>query len=690
MHLQTDQQQEPRPDRDLATGDGMSLYALERMLSDISQQPEWRSSSDKCCQYFDGKQLSSDKLAKMDETGEPKTIVNLIQRTVNGALGQEARARLDWMASADTNAFGDLAQALNERMHEAQRETWADMAMSDAYSSQLRAGIGWTEVSRNPDPLGYPYRVQEIHRNEVWWDFRARSRLLTDGKWVCRQRWIDEDEAITALPQFADTIRLGLHSGPLTDAMALSVLSSEKFESLHQTRMSFNRQQEEWLDNSVRKRVRFYDVYYKQPKVLVAMVVGTRRVRFNPQNPVHVAMVQRGMAQLIQGPSYIIRRALFCGPFRLFDVPTRFRNFPLIPWWCYRDDEYGTPYGLVHGMIDPQDEYNERRSRLRWLLRAVQVFVDNDALDEKFNTFKSLALEVMRPDAMFVLKNSRKNSDALKVNRNTELAREQVDVMNDAKQLIQDVPGIYSTMLGNAPSGVTSGLAINSLVEQSLVSLGEVNDNYRMSRRAVGECLSELILEDMAQPNMKIEVGTGKKARVVVLNTFSPEGLPVNHVEDAPVRVGLQDTPSTPAHRQQQQQQLSTAIQGVGNDPIARAVLVPAFIESTDLENRDLYANWMRKKNGVPEPGEADDQREAMEQQMEAMQAQLAEISQQLQLRAATADVEKKEADVQLTLAKAAKEEAQAHVAATPPALPGPDPEELAIADALQEAGAPA
>ena len=61
--------------------------------------------------------------------------VNLIQRTINGALGQEAKTRLAWKASADTGAFSEVAAAMNDRLHEFQREAKTDMAISEAYSS---------------------------------------------------------------------------------------------------------------------------------------------------------------------------------------------------------------------------------------------------------------------------------------------------------------------------------------------------------------------------------------------------------------------------------------------------------------------------------------------------------------------------------------------------------------------------
>jgi hypothetical protein len=687
-----------RPDRDKATGDGMDLYALEQLLSDVEQQPEWRSDADKAAAYYDNKQLSAGRLQELADSGEPPTIVNLMSGAINGVLGQEAKTRLDWRAEADSDQFQDVADVLNDRLQEAKRESKADQSISDAYKGQCVPGIGWVEVSRNPDPLAYPYRAMPVHRNEVWWDWRCNLMFFNEtSKWVLRQKWVDLDEAESTMPQFRDIFELGCNTGPITDAMASTILRVQSFDSVRQlesVRRQFNRFEEEWLDNSSRRRVRFYDVYYKQPKTVVALVAGSKRVRFNPSNPYHVAMVQRGIAMLVKGPSYVIRHARFAGPFRLFDIELKGRCFPLIPFVGFVDDEFATPYGLAAGMIDPQDEYNERRSRLRWLLKACQVFVDDDALSTKYNNFVDLAKEVMRPDAMFVMNAMRRNpASGLRIEHNGTLAREQVDVMQDAKQLIQEQPRIYSSMLGDAPTGVTSGLAINSLVEQGMIAMGETNDNYRGSRAQVGEAVMEMICEDLARPNMQILLGKGKRARVVVLNTVDQNKMPVNCVEDAPVKLGLGDVPSTAAHKLQQQQHLSQMLQSVGPDPIARAVVMPALIESTDLPNREADAEWMRQQYGSPTGENPQDDPAAQAKMAAQQQAQaMAMEEQKRKLDELTAKAEKLHADAMLSHARVGEimsRLSNPQPAAAPPAPAEPDPM-AHINDALNEAAQPA
>jgi hypothetical protein len=682
---------------------GMELTRLEMLLSDMDNEPDWRPMANKCADYYDHKQADAEKLARVRDTGEPLTITNLIQRTINGALGQEAKTRLNWKADADTEAFSDVAAVGNERLHEFQRETCSDMAISEAYSSMLRTGIGWVEVSKSTDPLAYPYRCVAVHRNEVWWDWRARLSDKSDAQWVIRQRWVDLDEAKEAMPQFADMLEVGCHTGPITDSMARTIMTTrDQFESIYATRRSFSRVEEEWLDQSVRKRVRFYSVYYKQPKTEVALALGTKRVKFNPQNPLHAALVQRGGAQLVKGPSFEIRHAMFAGPYRLFDKALKGRKFPLVPFICYSADDDRSPYGLVHGMIGPQDEFNERRSRLLWLLKAKQVFVDEDALAPKWNNLLDLAKEVMRPDAMFVLNENRRNPDGLKVVMNQQMQKEQADVMMDAKNLIQDVPGLYNALLGSGADGARSGVALNSLVEQSVTSLGETSDNYRTSRSVVGDLAMGLIFEDLMEPNLQVEVGTGKKRRVVILNGTSPEGLPVNPVEDASVKVALGDVPTTPAYRAQQQVFLSNAIQAVGNDPIARAVLVPALLESGDLEHRHEYAKWMRQQAGIPEPEDMDDESMAKAQEQKAQQSQAEGQAMQAQM---AAELDKLRATVAELISRAELNAAKAQqiqqtpppMPQAPPAPPMPDPQEQAamdeeqrIAEALMEARQPA
>jgi hypothetical protein len=661
--------------------DGFDLHALESLVRDCDGQPDWRPRADIAHAYYDFKQLTPMKKHKIwAEQGIEPRQTNLVHGVINGVLGMEAKARSDVRIEADDDDLVDVSDVLSKAMKEAQRESNSDMAVSNGYAGQVKGGLGWVEVSRCMDPLDYPYRVEDRHRNEIWYDWRARNMGLNDARWMVRKRWEDLDEAQAMMPEFKHIMSQALNGWNLmnlpedTDSILYRSYNNERTTTIRR---------DEWCD-SARKRIKFYEVWYRVPAEVVVMQVGpSRRIVYDANNPLHVAAVSRGKVKLSRAITRQIRMALFAGPHRLIDVATTRRNFPYIPFFAFRDDEDRSPYGLIEGMISPQDEYNERRQRVNWMLKARQLTIDNDALDTEYNSISDVTDNAGRPDMVTILNANRKNANGVQIRNDLSLQKEQIDVMQDAKQLIQEVPRIYSTQLGNAPSGVTSGIAINSLTEAGAVALGELNDNYRFARKAVYEQLLDLIVEDHLEAELRVQLGQGSTRRTVVLNGWNPETKePVNHVKDAPIKVALADVPNSPAYRMQEQQQMATMIQALAGNPQALAVLTPAYIEGSSVPNRQQIADDLRRATGQPTAGDRQAQ-----QSNEAAIKQAQAAAQELQQRGAVAQVATQEAkaaetaaNAQLTLAKVDQVKVDTAVAA--------NDEDQLIQDALQEANA--
>lgn len=664
--------------------DGFSLYALEQLVRDCDGQPDWRPRADIAHAYYDFKQLTPEQKRKIwIEQGIDPRQTNLVHGVINGVLGQEARARGDVTIQADDDDLVDVSDVLSKAMKEAQREANADMAVSNGYAGQVKGGLGWVEVSRASDPLDYPYRVEDRHRNEIWYDWRATDLGLRTARWQVRKRWEDLDEAEAMMPQFKDILRSAINGWDLMNIP--DDTNNILYRSYNNERRTTIRR-DEWCD-STRRRIKFFEVWYRVPAEVVVMQISpTRRIMFDANNPLHQMAVRRGRVRLHKAITRQIRMALFAGPHRLIDVGTTRRSFPYIPFFAFRDDEDRSPYGLIEGMISPQDEYNERRQMINWMLKARQMTMDSDALDLAYNSISDIVDTAGRPDMVAVLNPARRNiNSGLKIGNDLALQKEQIDVMQDAKQLIQEVPRVYSTQLGQAPTGVTSGVAINSLTEQGAVAMGELNDNYRYARRAVYEQLLDLIVEDHLEANLRVMLGNGSTRRVVVLNTFHPQtGAPMNQVKDAPIKVGLADTPNSPAFRMQEQQQMATMIQALAGNPQALAVLTPVYIEGSSIPSRQQIADDLRRVTGQPTAGDRQAQA-ANEANLKAQQAQAA----QLEGLTAQAKVANEQAQAEHTLALATKERAQAQVltvqAQKEAQQPAVDQDQM-IKDALNEA----
>lgn len=668
--------------KDNAKG-GYDLEKLEQLLRDSENQPLWRDRADMAWAYKDGDQMSPEQKHKHRKDKLEPRVINLIGRVVNAVLGSQAKSRRDPRIESDDESFADVSEVISSKLKEARRETNADMAVSNAYASQVITGLGWVEVSRNADLLDYRYRVRDVHRNEMWWDWRANELDLSDARWICRRRWQDLDEVVARMPEFESALNavVGDWAGVLTDDW--------QDETVHRAFGDDRRAtvaRSEWVDGG-RKRLKLSEVWYKVPtEALVFRLRGSQWRRLDLKNMRHVEAVNRGLVEVSKTVTFEIRNALFAGPIRLFDRETKKRRYPYIPFWAFRADVDGAPYGLVDGMIPAQDEYNERRMRIQWTLKAQQLLIDADAVDTEYNSIKDITEEMMRPDMVAVLNPNRANPNAMTMRNDLQLQKEQYEVMQDAKQLIQDVPGVYSTQLGNSPTGVTSGLAINSLVEQGIVAMGELNDNTTFAERLVNEALVDLIVEDLDQPDLTVYVGVGGMRRPVTLNSQDQAGAPINMVADAPIKVGMSDVPTSAAFRMQQAQQIAGMITALASNPQAVAVLTPAYIEASGLPDRRAIVDDLRRVSGMPAAGDKQAEQELQQQQQQqaAKAAQIQEAAAAAQLQHKVALAEKDAAQARLLNARAEQTAVAAHREAAAPA----DNTHSAFLDALAEASA--
>lgn len=683
---------------------GFNLSRLERMVADCDSQPLWRERADLAAAFVDGKQFTPEQEAALVSEGlMDLRPTNLVARTVRAICGQEAKSRTDIKVEADDDEESDVCDVLNQAMKESQREAYADMAISAAYFGQVGPGIGWVEVGEATDPLDWPDAVKDVHRSEIWWDWRAKDMLLRDARWLARKRWADLDELEAAMPWAREILRMCSNgwSGFMFDQTQDETMI-RRWEQ--DGRWSQYQRRSEWYD-SARKRVKLYEVWYKVPAWAVVMKLGpSRNILFDQRNQSHIQAVATGRVPVFKQQTMQVRMALYAGPHRMQDFGTTRRNFPYVPFFAYRDDEDLSPYGIVEGMISPQMEYNARRARINWMLRARQIFMDNDALDTNVNTLADIAGAVMRPDLTVVLNAMRTNKDAnaFRIGTDIQLQKEQVEVMQDSKQLLQDVPGVYGSQLGQAASGVTSGIANSVLIEQGNVSMGDLNDNYRHSRRMVFELLLENIVRRYSQSNLQVLIGRGSTRRAIVLNAFDPQqGKIINNVADAPTRVGLGEIPSTPAFKMQQQQQTATIIESLAKvNPQAASVLIPGFIEATDQPDRMERADDVRRFMGLPTSGDKQASAKIEKQQADqkAKQDQVQQAVQTLGMEKEAATIEKIKSETELNNTKATE---IGHTmgtaslqAAAEPAAPAEDPKarrqrliDESLASALQKHG---
>ncbi|HHY1037778.1 TPA: portal protein [Escherichia coli] len=639
-----------------------SQRQLQALCSDIDSQPKWRDAANKACAYYDGDQLPPEVLQVLKDRGQPMTIHNLIAPTVDGVLGMEAKTRTDLVVMSDEpdDETEKLAEAINAEFADACRLGNMNKARSDAYAEQIKAGLSWVEVRRNSDPFGPEFKVSTVSRNEVFWDWLSREADLSDCRWLMRRRWMDTDEAKATFPGMAQVIDYaiddwrGFVDTTVTEGQPSPLMSAwEEYQS-------WDRKENEWLQRE-RRRVLLQVGYYRTFERLPVIELSNGRVvAFDKNNLMHAVAVASGRVQVRVGRVSRIREAWFVGPHFIVDRPCSAPQgmFPLVPFWGYRKDKTGEPYGLISRAIPAQDEVNFRRIKLTWLLQAKRVIMDEDATQLSDN---ELMEQIERPDGIIKLNPARKNqksvADVFRVEQDFQVASQQFQVMQESEKLIQDTMGVYSAFLGQ-DSNASSGVAISNLVEQGATTLAEINDNYQFACQQVGRLLLAYLLDGLKKRrNHAVVINRDDRQRrqTIVLNAEGDNGELTNDISRLNTHIALAPVQQTPAFKAQLAQRMSEVIQGL--PPQVQAVVLDLWVNLLDVPQKQEFVERIRAALGTPKsPDEMTPEEQQAAQQQQAQEQQ----QQELQMREMAGRVAKLEAEAARAQAAAQRDNAGA------------------------------
>lgn len=645
--------------------DNRDRFTLDQLLNisaDIDSQPEWRTTANTACAYYDGDQLAPEVVSKLKERGQPLTMHNLIAPTIDGVLGMEAKTRTDLMVIADdpSEEMEQMAEAVNAEYSDACRLSNLNKARSDAYAEQIKAGLSWVEVRRNSDPFGNKYKAGTVHRNEVFWDWFSREADLSDCRWLMRKRWLDVDEVKGSFPGHADVIDYSVREWKGFVETDLAEGDESNLINGYEEYNSYSRDQAEWITSN-RKRVMLQVIYYRTYQQMPVMELSNGRViEYDKNNVMHAVALATGRVSVTMARVSRIREAWFVGPHFITDRPCSAPQgmFPLVPFWGYRKDKTGAPYGLACRAIPAQDEVNFRRIKLTWLLQAKRVIKDADATNM---TDKQLAEELERPDGVVNLNPDRKNkktiAEALTVQQDFQVAQQQFTVMQESMKLIQDGMGVYSAFLGQ-DSSASSGIAISNLVEQGATTLAEINDNYQFACQQVGQLLLSYLLEDLSRRrNYKVVINRDDKRRrkEVMLNAEEEKGPMNNDVSRLRAHIALAPIQQTPAYKSQLAERMSQVITGL--PPEVQATVLDMWVELLDVPNKQEFIERIRSALGTPK---APDEMTPEEQQAAQQEQQMQQAQQELAMREIAGKVAKLEAESKRIAAQAERDQALA------------------------------
>lgn len=594
----------------------LSLDEFREIHDEIDNQPrEWRRHADKEMDYAEGNQLKTELIQAQKALGIPPSMENLIGAALEGIRGYEESTRTDWRVTPNGQPGGqDVADAINFKLNEAERNSKADDACSKAFYTEIGVGLGWVEVSRNDDPFGFPYQCLPINRNEIHWDWSALKDDLSDARWLRRQRWMHPSRLVRVFPEHKELIKRFGKSGvgwwgeyDGTNMGGGSTGLNRAFDVARE----WTTTEDKWF-NPFNKEVCVTELWYRRwTDVVVLKSPDGRVVEYDGNNPAHVFAVENKSVQFRRSTVAKVRRSYWLGPHVLFDGPTPYthRQFPYVPFWGFREDNTNVPFGYIRNMLYQQDTLNSGNSRLRWGMSAFRSVRTKGAVamtDEQFRR------TIGRLDADVVLDPAHMAQPGAKfeVERDFNMNSQQLEMLANARQAIERVNPAASGAFSGRRGTATSGVQEQTQVEQANQSLAHMMGNFKRGRTQVGELLMSMVVQDLGteQHTIIIDGDAVRNDRSVTINKAEVDehGYPYlsNDLQRTRLMVSLEDVPSTSSFRAQQLNSLSEMVKAL--PPQFQAAAVPFVASLTNVPFKKEMIEALRAAGAQQTPEEID------------------------------------------------------------------------------------
>lgn len=610
------------------------LSELVQMAEDAEEATTTaRALSERCRDYYDGKQLTAAEEAILKKRGQPNIIINRIQTKVNYLLGYEATTRTDPRGYPRTPEDEDAAEACTDALNYVRDVSDQKTAFSQVWENLLVEGYGGVEII--PELKGdgdADFKIKRWHWDRIFYDPHSREPDFSDATYLGGYIWMDLDKA-----------RAKWIGPEAVDAFAKTI--SDSWSSTFDDRPAW----QNWLSGTKRKRIRIAQMYYLCP------------AEDGGEEVWHWAIFTKG-GRLTGGVV----------PFRDQDG----KSFcPMILQSAFVDRENGR-YGFVKALLGPQDEINKRRSKLLHEINVRQFIYADGELDDVDLTKAELA----KPDGAVKINKIGPEATFQLLDRSKEIAGHTM-LQQEAKNEI-DLMGPNAAMFGKGDNDA-SGRAILANQQGGQIEIAVLMDRNNQFKKRVHSAIWSMIRmfwtaqkwirvtddEDnvrfvgfnrpvtMAEDLLKQAVDQGmpeEEAKAIVAEAAQDpmkrmEFEQVVRMENVPADMGmdviLEEIPDT-ANIQQEQFGIISQ-------------LAPTFIQSgmpaTTVMKLILKASAIRgKKDLLDELEQAqNDPQAAQAQQIQLEQAALAFEKGKADIEKTKAEIEKMKAQIVELLAKA-------------------------------------
>lgn len=597
------------------TDGGERLRQVQRWYeTDIRGVREWRDEAEEAYRYRDGDQWSEEDRAKLRAEMRPCITMNEIAAVIETVAGSEINAREE--ISLKPREEGDSAGAeagsmLIEHIRDA---CDAEDEESEAFRDLLTAGVGCIEVYVDPETRKAKQR--RVDPFEMVWPKARLGRNLNDSPRLMRVREIDREEAEAMFPDAA--------AGDL-DATWVSDVDGAK----RNQPQPGNAYAAGDSDGDLSDTVRVVECQWIEEETLVRLTnpLDGSTVEADP------ADIENTVAEMLAGvppeQAAMVAQSVTLEPLKRKVVVQGFYGakeleFTKLPvqgvgmTWKVLTGKYdrdkGIYYGMVRGMIDPQQWAN------KWLSQALHILntsAKNTLLHEEgaFPDKRDLERRLTKPGAVVEVSAGAITGGKFMWKDSQGFPQGFFDLIQYASMMVRKASGVNPELMGLA-EGEQAGVLEYQRKQAAMQTLAPYFDGLRRARKDIGRALLKFAVEYM--------LPTGEAARIIgeqraaFLQAMMAPGFDTYDVV-------VEEAPSSPSVKDRSWAAVQQALPIVL--PMAQSGQIPPAVLAAMFQTMPLPAaitdQITKALTQPPDPQVQAQQQQQMEMQMRALLAKV-------------------------------------------------------------------
>lgn len=591
---------------------------LDRWSAALPGHKHWADTARTCQKFLEGEQWTPEKIAQFASEGLPHVTLNHIKPLVFLVLGfyRQNRYETRLFPASDSQSAADVADLLTatlKQIHESNNSAWID---SQVFQDGIVTGRAFWDnrLDFENNKLGEvretsedPFSVIIDPEAEA---YDPASQNMGWG-YVMKTRWMSPRELFLLYGVRAATNVLTMDKfepvigGTYREEFNEAYYNSKTF-GLNILEDRWNTQNETMPQSHInrdKRLVRVLECQHVQLKLVKSLSDPVTGQEIILDSTVDREKVQRLLefAQLAGMPEVrveqslrrMVRWTVTAADRLLYDEWSPYgKHMTITPYFPYF--RRGVTRGMVHDLIEPQREINQRRSaRLHAVVTAVNGgwMYQKGALDD----LNKQVLEQMGSTPGVIIEYQPQQPPPVRIESSpTPYAQKELEL--DTAQDLKYIANINDSALGNIDK-VQSGRAIQARQQQALVGTEIYFDNFRYSRELKARVQLAIIQKYYTEERLIRLRGQDNKSEEYTINQRDAAGRILNDISVGTYDVTVDEQPSSAAHLQSQFNELFDMYQA--QVPIPADIL----IKYSSLPDKQEIVRRMQEERDIQMQG---------------------------------------------------------------------------------------